>query len=185
MGKILQGSLTMDQMDKLNQIDKDKENKKYKNQQTLDKDAFLKLMMTQLQYQNPLNPMDSTQYMSQMAEFSSVEQLSNIASTSLVNNQLMATLASQMSAIYSLLREIAPSDGGTDPSDGTTDDDSKTNTDDNKTNTDDGKTDNVAESNKTIAAEIAKVNAVLEGYINEKSDEKVSDEKIMNAVIGV
>ena len=41
---------------------------------TLDYDAFLKLMVTQMQYQDPTEPMDSGQYMAQLASFSSVEQ---------------------------------------------------------------------------------------------------------------
>ncbi|MNI50059.1 Basal-body rod modification protein FlgD [compost metagenome] len=46
----------------------------------LGKDAFLKLMLTQLQNQDPLSPMDNTAMVAQMAQFSSVEQLYNISS---------------------------------------------------------------------------------------------------------
>jgi flagellar basal-body rod modification protein FlgD len=42
------------------------------------KDAFLKLLITQLQHQDPLNPADSTEFTSQLAQFSSLEQLSNV-----------------------------------------------------------------------------------------------------------
>ena len=44
----------------------------------LGKDAFLKLLISQLQHQDPLNPADSTQFTAQLAQFSSLEQLSNI-----------------------------------------------------------------------------------------------------------
>ena len=37
-------------------------------------ETFLKLLVSQLQNQDPLNPTDSTEYMSQIAQFSSVEQ---------------------------------------------------------------------------------------------------------------
>jgi flagellar basal-body rod modification protein FlgD len=47
----------------------------------LDKNAFLKLLTTQLQNQDPLNPTDSTEFTAQLAQFSSLEQLSNINST--------------------------------------------------------------------------------------------------------
>ncbi|WP_068786050.1 flagellar hook assembly protein FlgD [Paenibacillus phocaensis] len=45
----------------------------------LGKDAFLKLMMTQMQYQDPMSPMDNSQMVAQMAQFTSVEQLTNIS----------------------------------------------------------------------------------------------------------
>ena len=41
----------------------------------LDKDAFLKLLITQLQNQDPLSPTDSTEFTAQLAQFSSLEQL--------------------------------------------------------------------------------------------------------------
>lgn len=48
-------------------------------QQSLGKDDFLKLFVTQLQHQDPLNPMDDAAQMAQMAQFSTLEQTSNIA----------------------------------------------------------------------------------------------------------
>lgn len=45
---------------------------------SLDKDAFLKLFIEQLKNQDPMNPQDSSQFMSQMAQFSMLEQLTNI-----------------------------------------------------------------------------------------------------------
>ncbi|UIJ72895.1 flagellar hook assembly protein FlgD [Aurantimonas sp. HBX-1] len=41
---------------------------------TLDYDSFLKLLVAEMSHQDPLNPTDSTQYISQFASFSSVEQ---------------------------------------------------------------------------------------------------------------
>src|SRR3954468_15226827 len=45
----------------------------------LDQDAFLKLLMAQMQNQDPMAPTDSSQMMSQMAQFTSVEQLTNLS----------------------------------------------------------------------------------------------------------
>ena len=42
------------------------------------KDDFLQLLTTQLKYQDPLNPMDNTQFAAQLAQFSSLESLNNI-----------------------------------------------------------------------------------------------------------
>ena len=49
----------------------------------LDKDAFLKLLVTQLQYQDPLEPMDNTQFIAQTAQFTALEQMQNLNTTML------------------------------------------------------------------------------------------------------
>jgi len=43
-----------------------------------DQDMFLKLMLAQLQNQNPLKPQDGTEFLSQMAQFSTVEGIGNL-----------------------------------------------------------------------------------------------------------
>jgi len=54
----------------------------------LDKDAFLKLLVAQLRYQDPSNPADGTQFMAQTAQFTQVEKL----------NQLVTDQQSMMAA---------------------------------------------------------------------------------------
>src|SRR5919112_6018710 len=48
---------------------------------TLGKDDFLKLLVGQLQHQDPLAPSDDQQWIGQMAQFSQLEQVSNTAET--------------------------------------------------------------------------------------------------------
>jgi flagellar basal-body rod modification protein FlgD len=46
---------------------------------SLGKDDFLKLFVAQLQHQDPMNPMQDGEFMGQMAQFSTLEQITNMA----------------------------------------------------------------------------------------------------------
>lgn len=50
-----------------------------KSSNGMDKDAFLQLLVAQMRYQDPLEPTSNTEYISQYAQFSQVEQLQNMA----------------------------------------------------------------------------------------------------------
>ena len=47
---------------------------------TLDKDAFLQLLVAQMKYQDPLEPTSNTEYISQLATFSELEEMQNMTS---------------------------------------------------------------------------------------------------------
>lgn len=47
----------------------------------MDKEAFLQLLVAQMQYQDPLEPTSNTEYISQYAQFSQVEQMQNMAAS--------------------------------------------------------------------------------------------------------
>lgn len=72
------------------------------------KDDFLRLLVTQLQNQDPMNPADSTEFTAQLATFSSLEELQNInttlstVSTSqsiLTNSQAVDYIGKQIQAV--------------------------------------------------------------------------------------
>jgi len=46
----------------------------------LDKNAFLQLLVTQLRWQDPLKPTDSSDFIGQLAQFSALEQAQNLSS---------------------------------------------------------------------------------------------------------
>jgi flagellar basal-body rod modification protein FlgD len=50
-------------------------------QTTLGQDAFLKLLVTQLQHQDPTQPKEDTEFIAQLATFSSLEKLTDIAAS--------------------------------------------------------------------------------------------------------
>lgn len=74
---------------------------------TLDYNDFLQLMIAQLQNQDPLNPTDSSQFMSQIAEFSNVEQ--GINANSKLDQLLVNSNISQASTMIGLV--ITGTDG--------------------------------------------------------------------------
>ncbi len=66
----------------------------------LGRDDFLNLLVTQLQHQDPLNPMDSTDFTAQLAQFSSLEQLSNMSGQLEEMAQSQAAFASSQAVGY-------------------------------------------------------------------------------------
>lgn len=66
------------------------------NGQELGKDQFLSILITQLRHQDPLQPMQDREFIAQMAQFTSLEQLMNI------NTQLTA-MSQSLGAASSLI----------------------------------------------------------------------------------
>lgn len=66
----------------------------------LGKDDFLNMLIAQLQHQDPLNPADSTEFTAQLAQFSSLEQLSNIHESLENMAQFQASLTHSQAVSY-------------------------------------------------------------------------------------
>ena len=67
-----------------------------KTSNVLGKDDFLKLLVTQLQNQDPLNPTSDQDFIAQMAQFSSLEQMQNM-NTSLLTSQASTLIGKTVS----------------------------------------------------------------------------------------
>jgi flagellar basal-body rod modification protein FlgD len=78
----LSTAITGDQLSKLSN-DVSTFNDKYfgtrKASKDLDKDDFLKILITQLANQDPMEPMKDKEFIAQMAQFSSLEQMKNMS----------------------------------------------------------------------------------------------------------
>lgn len=82
--------------------------------QSLGQDAFLKLLVTQLQNQDPLQPQDNSQMIAQLAQFSSLEQMTNLAQTDtnvLSSIQALETVTSMSFAHQLIGTQVQVTDG--------------------------------------------------------------------------
>ncbi|MCG8453737.1 MAG: flagellar hook assembly protein FlgD [Spirochaetales bacterium] len=78
-------------------------------QQDLGKDDFLKILITQLQNQDPTKPMEDREFIAQMAQFSSLEQMTNMSSQF---TELSSTMkSSQAMGLLGQSVEIAQGEG--------------------------------------------------------------------------
>jgi flagellar basal-body rod modification protein FlgD len=73
----------------------------------VDYQSFLKLLVAQMKNQDPTNPMDSTQYMAQLAAFSQVEQ--SVQMNTKLDQMLQSSTLAQADAIIG--RTITSADG--------------------------------------------------------------------------
>ncbi len=154
----IKGSFSEDQIKYLDALSQDSVNNQKRKSQVLDKDAFLKLMLTQLQHQNPLEPLDNSEQIAQMAQFSSVEQLANIAAYQEQSLQMNALISAQLDELKEV---IAPSkEEGEDGEDG-----------EDKVGTD-----------QMILEELVKLNKMLEAYFAGDGD-KGDVEAAMKALL--
>lgn len=69
--------------------------------QTLDKDDFLELLLVQMRNQDPMKPQDQTESIAQLAQFSSLEQMTNLNDG--MDKLLNAYKQSSRSSAYSLI----------------------------------------------------------------------------------
>lgn len=77
---------------------------------SLGEDAFLRLLTTQMQYQDPLEPMSNEEFVSQLAQFSSLEQLQGIGSD--IESSYLVDVSMNNAAMVNLLGQtvVAKSD---------------------------------------------------------------------------
>lgn len=90
----------------------DKKTEETGNRNDLDKDAFLRLLTTQLANQDPLSPMEDREFIAQLAQFSSLEQMTAMNKTLETKSEEMLDSLdymniNQMQANAMILKEIS------------------------------------------------------------------------------
>ncbi len=94
-------------------FDKDKDQVADTKKKTdLDKDAFLRLLTTQLANQDPLNPIEDREFIAQLAQFSSLEQMTSLNKTlESTSKEMVDTLdnmnLNQIKANVEILKELS------------------------------------------------------------------------------
>lgn len=78
-------------------IDENSVSTSTRNTGDLGKDDFLNLLVTQLRYQDPLNPTDDKEFIGQMAQFSALEQMQNL-NTSFTATKAFSLIGKSISA---------------------------------------------------------------------------------------
>jgi flagellar basal-body rod modification protein FlgD len=76
-------------------------NKRPAPNNVLGKDDFLKLMLVQMKHQDPLEPMDNTESIAQLAQFSSLEQMTNVSEN--ISSLLQAYQATSKTGSLSMI----------------------------------------------------------------------------------
>ena len=88
------------------------------SEETLGKDTFLRLLITQIRYQDPLSPMDDREFIAQLAQFSTLEQMQQM-NTGFAAFQLMSLTTQALALVGKQVTAQVP--GATAPITGTVD----------------------------------------------------------------
>ena len=89
--------------------------KKASGSSTLDKESFLQLLVAQMKYQDPLEPTSNTEYISQFAQFSELEQMQNLSGS--MDLQRASGLVGQ----YAVMEHVNEATGATSTVEGRVD----------------------------------------------------------------
>ncbi len=81
--------------------------KKARPSSTMDKESFLQLLVAQMKYQDPMEPTSNTEYISQYAQFSELEQMQNLSGS--MNLQRASGLVGQ----YAVMEHVNDATGST------------------------------------------------------------------------
>ena len=94
----IDGIKTNSVLDDLSIHNKPEQQEKSKSQS--DKDMFMRLLLTQIENQDPLEPQDQTEFVAQLAQFSSLEGIQNLNSTvGTIGESFRSTQALQATAL--------------------------------------------------------------------------------------
>ncbi len=78
---------------------------------TIDQDGFIKLFLSQLQFQDPLEPVDNREFLAQLAQFSNLEQSRQLSLNS--EGMLSMNATSQSLSLLSRRIEVTQASGNT------------------------------------------------------------------------
>lgn len=91
----------------------DREDAQSRDPSALGKDQFLQLLITQLRHQDPINPVEDKEFIAQLAQFSSLEQMQNLNTNmgEMMSSQQKLTALSQATQMIGKEVELFTNDG--------------------------------------------------------------------------
>lgn len=105
------GALTTAQLEYLDRLKKEADQSDLVKNQKMDKDAFLRILTTQLKYQDPLNPTTDKEFIGQMAQFSALEQTNNMANTMTKQNKTTEMMLEMMTKLNANIEKLLGNKG--------------------------------------------------------------------------
>lgn len=102
--KSIGGVFTEEQLEFLEKIKEDSKNDKLTKNQNLGKDQFMLILLKQLSNQNPLEPVQDKEFIAQMAQFSSLENMQEM-------NSNFSNLTKDVGSIKEVINKLGTKDG--------------------------------------------------------------------------
>jgi flagellar basal-body rod modification protein FlgD len=102
----LTGVITPQQSEYLDKLMARESEVKKRESQELDQDAFMTILTTQLQYQDPLSPLDNKDFIAQMTQFASLEKLTGMSEAMQASAVLTAESNEKLTSLEGMLEAL-------------------------------------------------------------------------------
>lgn len=104
--KVIPGMLTLEDVERLKKLSNNAENNAKLKNQTMDQEAFMKVLAAQLKYQDPLSPMKDQEFIGQMAQFNTLDSMNNLVKLGTMSNDSNTKILQQISSMNANISKL-------------------------------------------------------------------------------